>query len=292
MIEPKPTHARTAPAFTAPMLLKLGGALLDDADALNATLQAIAVLHQAAPGSLVIVHGGGSAVDRQLASLSWTSEKRDGIRITPPAHMEQIAGVLAGSLNTTLVARLVAAGAGAIGLSLTDGFLTQCQQRTAPNFDPGRVGSVVGGSPSIVQTLLRAGFLPVISSIGADAAGRLLNVNADDAATAIARIIRPRLLVFLTDVSGVRSPSGQTAEHLTARDADAWMSDGTISGGMIPKVRGALESAEQSNTPVVIASWRETDVLQRLERGEHVGTRVIADKSLHAPSASAPAYMP
>ncbi|MBM4101606.1 MAG: acetylglutamate kinase [Phycisphaerae bacterium] len=282
MIEPKSTRPSNAPCSAAPMLLKLGGALLDDADALNATLCAIAALHRGAPGSLVVVHGGGSAVDRQLAALSWKSEKRDGIRITPPEHMEQIAGVLAGSLNTTLVARLIAAGAGAIGLSLADGFLAKCEPRMASDFDPGRVGSVVGGSPSLVQALLHARFLPVICSIGADSAGRLLNVNADDAATALARIIRPRLLVFLTDVSGVRSPNGATAEHLSASDAAAWIRNGTISGGMIPKVRGALESAERSNTPVVIASWRETDVLQRLERGERVGTRVIAGEQLRS----------
>lgn len=292
MIEPKATHTSHAPVSAAPMLLKLGGALLDDADALDTTLRSVAAVHRSAPGSVVIVHGGGRAVDRQLARLSWTSEKRDGIRVTPPAHMEQIAGVLAGSVNTTLVARLIAGGAGAIGLSLTDGFLTHCEQRSAPDFDCGRVGSVVGGSPDIVHALLRAGFLPVICSIGADAAGHLLNVNADDAATALARIIRPRLLVFLTDVSGVRSPDGATAEHLSAQDAAAWISDGTISGGMIPKVHGALESAERSNTPVVIASWREANVLQRLERGEHVGTRVIAGEPPHAPRSSAHARMP
>lgn len=292
MIEPKPIRPTHPPVSAAPLLLKLGGALLDDADALHTTLRSVAALHQAVPGSVVIVHGGGSAVDRQLAALSWTSEKREGIRITPPAHMEQIAGVLAGSLNTTLVARLIAAGAGAIGLSLTDGFLAQCELRGAPDFDPGRVGSVVGGSPTIIQTLLAARFLPVISSIGADALGQLVNVNADDAASALARIIRPRMLVFLTDVSGVRAPNGATAQYLTARDAAAWISNGTIFGGMIPKVRGALESAERSNTPVVIASWRDATVLQRLQRGEHVGTRVMTGELPRTSHPSAHASTP
>jgi len=282
MIEPKSTPSSLEPNAARPIVLKLGGALLDDADALDATLLSLAAGHRSAPGRQIVIHGGGNAVDRQLAALSLTSEKRDGIRITPPEHMEQIAGVLAGCLNTTLVARLVAAGVGAVGLSLSDGFLTQCEPRSAPNFDPGRVGSVVGGSSSIVQVLLRGGFLPVICSIGSDAAGHLLNVNADDAATAIARIIRPRLLVFLTDVSGVRSPSGSTAKRLTSADAAAWISNGTISGGMIPKVRGALEAAQRSHTPVVIASWREANLLERLDRGEEVGTRVIAGESLGA----------
>jgi acetylglutamate kinase len=282
MIEPEPTPSSTEPSAARPILLKLGGALLDDADALDATLLSIAAVHRSAPGRQIVVHGGGSAVDRQLAALSLNSEKRDGIRITPPEHLEQIAGVLAGSLNTTLVARLVAADVGAVGLSLSDGFLTRCEPRSAPNFDPGRVGSVVGGSSSIVQVLLRGGFLPVICSIGSDAAGQLLNVNADDAATALARIIRPRLMVFLTDVAGVRSPTGSTAKRLSAADAAAWISNGTISGGMIPKVRGALEAAQRSHTPVVIASWREPNLLERLDRGEQVGTRVIAGGSLGA----------
>ncbi len=288
MIEPK-TMTPFKESLAAPMLVKLGGALLDDADALDHTLRSIAAVHQSKPGSLVVVHGGGIAVDRQLAALSLTSEKRDGIRITPPEHMEQIAGVLAGSLNTTLVARLIAAGAGAIGLSLHDGFLAQCEPRCAPDFDPGRVGSVVGGSPSILHALLGARFLPVICSIGADAAGRLLNVNADDAATALARIIRPRLLLFLTDVSGVRSPTGAIAAQLGHADAAAWISSGTINGGMIPKVRGAIEAAERSRTPVVIASWREADVLQRLERGERVGTRVLAGEPQRPARATSPA---
>ncbi len=253
-------------------VVKLGGALLDDGDALAATLASVAALHRAQPGSVVVVHGGGSAVDRHLDRLNMATVKRDGIRLTPPDQMIEIASVLSGRVNTAIVAGLLARSAQAVGLSLADGFLASASKSTRFDFDAGRVGEVSDGDPKLLLTLLSAGFLPVISSVAVDAQGELLNVNADDAAAAVAKIASATRLIFLTDVSGVLDQDGRLIPRITASLAEKLIADGTIRGGMLPKVRNALETAEAIGIPVVIAGWQEHDILSRLARSEVVGT--------------------
>ncbi|MSR18067.1 MAG: acetylglutamate kinase [Phycisphaerales bacterium] len=261
----------------APLLVKLGGALLDDEVCLAATVSALA---QAARGSLVIVHGGGSAIDRQLTALGMTTCRRDGIRITPPEQATQIAGVLAGQVNTRLVARFLLHHVPAVGLRLSDGGLATVELLTSLGFDAGRVGRVTEGNPQLVTTLLRAGFLPVVSSVGTGDDGEVLNVNADDAAAALARIIGAHSLVFLTDVPGVLDRGGNPIAQIDGHTFERLVADHTITGGMIPKVRGALSTAHATGVPVVIASWRDPAMLSRLAAGMEVGTRVTCGPNL------------
>ena len=126
-----------------PIVVKVGGALLDDDDALDAIARALAEANAARPGSLVIVHGGGTHVDRHLERIGARTERRDGIRVTPPALMPEIAAVLAGRVGTAIVARLRAAGAPAIGLRLGDGGLARCRVSTRHGADVGAVGEVI-----------------------------------------------------------------------------------------------------------------------------------------------------
>ena len=264
-------------------VVKLGGALLDDSAALSATIDSICALHTARPGSVIVVHGGGSSVDRHLARLGMPTEKRDGIRLTPPEQMIEISAVLSGRVNATIVAELLARGSSAVGLSLADGFLTSSITTTRYSFNPGRVGEVVGGDAKLVHTLLNAGFLPIISSVAVDAGGDLLNVNADDAAAAIARIVGATRLVFLTDVSGVLDQDGALISQITASEVATLIEQGVIYGGMIPKINNALATATETGVCVVIAGWRDKNILARLADGESVGSTILPPSiaSLH-----------
>jgi len=268
---------------STPFVIKLGGALMDSAPALTAICRQLAAMHAQQPGCVVVVHGGGKAVDRQLAALGMPTERRDGIRITPPEQVLQICGVLSGQVNAQLVACMIAAGVRACGLRLTDAGLAQCSRSTHLGFDPGCVGSITDGDPRGIRALLDAGVLPVISSIGTSASGELLNVNADDAAAAVASILGARGLVFLTDVPGVLDASRSILPSLDAAAIERLISDGTISGGMIPKVRGALETAAATGVAVTIAGWADPAILSNLLTGGVAGTRIAAPSTVTCP---------
>jgi acetylglutamate kinase len=268
---------------SGPFVIKLGGALMDEPAALTAICRQVAGMHAAQPGCVVIVHGGGKAVDRQLAALGMTTERREGIRITPPEQVLQISGVLSGQVNAQLVASMIAAGSCACGLRLADAGLATCARATHLGFDPGCVGSVTGGDPRGLRALLAAGVLPVISSIGTSAAGELLNVNADDAAAAVASILGARGLVFLTDVPGVLDAGRSIIPSLDAAAIDRLVHDGTIGGGMIPKVRGALDTAATTGVAVTIAGWTDPANLSNLLTGGVAGTRITAPTTLSCP---------
>lgn len=269
--------------MTAPFVIKLGGALMDSATALSAICRQIAAMHAARPGCMVVVHGGGKAVDRQLAALGMPTERREGIRITPHEQVLQISGVLSGQVNAQLVATMIAAGATSCGLRLSDAGLAPCTKASHLGFDPGCVGTVTGGDPRGLHALLGAGVLPVISSIGTSASGELLNVNADDAAAAVASILGARGLVFLTDVPGVLDGNRAVIPELDAASIERLVADGTISGGMIPKVRGALDTAASTGVAVTIAGWADPSNLSNLLTGGVAGTRIAASSTVTCP---------
>lgn len=261
--------------MTGPLVVKLGGALLDEAARFPQVFDALARMHQLHPCGVVIVHGGGKAVDRQLDRLGIHTERREGIRITPPEAVEQVTAVLAGAMNTQLLGLLLSRGASAVGLTLTDGHLARARKTERFGFDPGRVGELAGGDGALVKHLLAGGYLPVLSSIATCEAGGFLNVNADDAAAQLAGILGASGLLLLTDVPGVRGPDGSVIAELDADAAERLVAEGTVTGGMIAKVRGAVAAAEAAGVPVVIASWADPAALEALAAGASVGTRVM-----------------
>lgn len=260
---------------TGPIVVKLGGAALDDRDVSAPVLSALADLHASHRPGVVLVHGGGSAVDRHFARLGLVTQKRDGIRITPPEHIEQVVAILAGLVNTTIVGGLAAHGARAVGLCLGSGGLTTASKLQPTGFDPGRVGSLSGGDPVLLQVLLSAGFLPVLSSIALDGEGVPLNVNADDAAVAIAGLVRASALLLLTDVPGVLDAQKRLIPTIDGAGIDSLISTGIVTGGMIPKIRAAAQAADATGIPAVIASWNQPNDLAALARGGAVGTRIV-----------------
>jgi acetylglutamate kinase len=214
-------------------------------------------------------------VDRQLLLLGWTSEKRNGIRITPPEHLEQVVAILAGLVNTNIVGGLAGHGALAVGLCLGAGGLVTAVKVREAGFDPGRVGAITGGDPTILRTLLAAGFLPVLSSIAFDGEGVPLNVNADDAAVAIASVARASALLLLTDVPGVLDAQKRLIPEIDGPGVERLIAAGVVTGGMIPKIRGAAQAAESTGVHAVIASWNRPKELAALARGGAVGTRIV-----------------
>jgi acetylglutamate kinase len=270
-----PLNGPAAAAAAPPVVVKLGGAALDEPAGAGGLWSALRQLH-AQPGGVVVVHGGGAAVDRHLARLSVVSQRREGLRITPPEHIDDVVGVLAGSVNKRLVGHLQRAGAPAVGLCLGDGPTAATALLDANGFDPGRVGRVCGGDPALLRLLLAAGYLPVVSSIGLDAAGEPLNVNADDAAGGLARLLGASALLILTDVPGVLDPQGRLVALLRTSEIQEHIDAGRIRGGMAAKARSAAEAALGAGIPVTIASWKAPAQLRAALAGEGA-TRVVPD---------------
>lgn len=261
-----------AGASRRPVVVKLSGTPIDDPGLVGGEAGGLwgALAEADGANELVIVHGGGRAVDRRLAQLGLESERVNGLRVTPEGHIGPIAGVLAGEINVSLVGRLCALGPRAVGMGLSDAGLCRCEAVEGL----GRVGRIVGGDPMAVAVMLGAGLLPVIHSIGLDGSGRPLNVNADDAAAGVAGVIWAERVVFITDVHGVLDGRGEPIASLTAREARGLIASGVASAGMIPKLEAACRAAALG-VEAVIGCWSEA---AELIAGAGAGTRVMADE--------------
>ncbi len=266
----------TIQPFSKPLVVKIGGALLEQADQHAEAFAGLIALHRAnrdaGGGGIILVHGGGAQVDRQLKLVGIETPRIEGIRVTTREAIDQVVGVLAGSAHVRLLGILQAQGARVVGLGLSDGGLCSCRHTTKFAFDAGEVGEITGGDGAIAHALLSTGFMPVVNSIGLSAAGEPLNVNADEAACAIARIVGAAGIVLLTDVPGVLDQTKALIAELDAARIDELIANGTISGGMIPKVRNALDAANQAGCPATIASWRDPAAIAT----GGAGTRVLA----------------
>ncbi|WP_286263389.1 acetylglutamate kinase [Thalassotalea atypica] len=253
-----------------PLVIKIGGAILEKPKALMLLLDVISQLKDQA---IVLVHGGGCVVDDMLAQAGFVTEKKDGLRITPKAQMPIISGALAGHVNKSIVATANSLSLPAVGLSLTDGNMVKCQLNTQ---GLGAVGVPTASQSHLLDNLLKAKFLPVISSIGALDTGELVNVNADDAAVVICQLLNAKLLL-LTDVNGVMDGDGNYLPDLTQANANALIKSGVIKGGMTAKVNAAFAAANQLRRSIAVASWQAPEQIPDLLAGANVGTRIIPE---------------
>lgn len=258
-----------------PLVIKLGGVLLDSKEALERLFAALANYRRDYQRPLVIVHGGGFLVDELMRQLDKPVVRRNGLRVTPPDQIETITGALAGTANKMLLAEAKKHGIIAVGLCLSDGDITEITQLSE---DLGHVGDAKPGNAALLKLLLDSAYLPVISSIGITQEGTLMNVNADQAATALASTLGADL-VLLSDVSGILDGKGQRIAEMTAEKAKQLIEQGIITDGMIVKVNAALEAAQALGRPVDIASWRNAEQLTELFNGTSIGTRIIAANS-------------
>lgn len=221
-------------------VLKLGGAPLDDPAQRAAFAAAVA---ERPAGAVVVVHGGGPKINAYQERLGLPLRKVAGLRVTDDAGLELAEMLLSGLCNERLTASLLAVGVDACGLSGVDRGLLRCVRKMVDGQDLGWVGEVTGLRREVLDDLLRLGVVPVVSpiSLGRDD-GRIYNVNADEAAAAVAAGMDAEELSFVADVPGVRGADGRVAEQLDRAAAEGLIADGTVHGGMVPKVRAALDA--------------------------------------------------
>ncbi len=222
-------------------LIKVGGNELGDQDFLNGL--ATSVLDMTGP--VIIVHGGGEAVSAMQRKLGQEPVKVDGLRVTDAETLEVSQMVLSGSANKAVVAALVSAGIDAIGISGVDGGLLRCVKKQHPFQDLGYVGQIVSVRSRFLRGLLDQGFLPVISPISLGTEGQVYNVNADEAAAAIATSLQVKTLNFISNVPAVLDQEKKPIATLTPELTEQLIRRGIISGGMVTKVRAALDVVGQ-----------------------------------------------
>jgi acetylglutamate kinase len=224
------------------LVIKYGGSALSQAQ--RATFALDAVLLKYLGLRPVIVHGGGPQIGATLERLGKRSTFVDGLRVTDDETMDVVEMVLCGQVNRQIVSLVQEAGGRAVGLTGADGNMLRVAQRLEADRDLGRVGRVVGVAAEAITAVAAAGFVPVIAPIGVDDRGVTHNVNADEAAGAIAAALRAEKLILLTDVDGVLDRAGRLVPTLGAEEARKHIAEGTIAGGMIPKIECCIEALE------------------------------------------------
>ena len=237
-------HGRT-------FVVKYGGHAMVDAELKASFAKDICLLRYVGI-HVVVVHGGGPQINAALAKMGVDSTFVSGLRITDEATMDVGEMVLAGQINQEIVGLICMQGGRAVGLSGKDDTFIRARKLAEVRaksergadimVDPGRVGEIVEIHPDVIDQLVKAGFIPVISPIGVDREGQSLNINADTAAGKVAEALRAEKLILLTDVEAVRSGEGELIRSLTAPQAAQLIERGVIHSGMIPKVQCGLDA--------------------------------------------------
>ncbi len=236
-------------------VIKYGGNAMDGGEGSAMFARDIALLSQV--GILpVIVHGGGPQIDQMLARSGIASQFVDGLRVTSAEAINVIEMVLSGSVNKELVSTLQQEGATAIGLSGKDGRLLLCEKYKHPKTDYGYVGTIKAVNTNLIQALLTEKIIPVIAPIGVGARGETYNINADTVAGAVAAALGASRFYLLTNVPGVLDKDGNLISEMDVTEAKSLMTDGTITGGMIPKIQTCLDAAEGGANCSVILDGR------------------------------------
>jgi len=249
------------------MVIKYGGNAMTDPALQNAFAEDVVLLKLVGINP-VVVHGGGPQIEDLLKRLGKKGEFIQGMRVTDAETMEVVEWVLAGQVQQDIVGLINQAGGKAVGLTGRDGAMIRAQKlKMLDNADPtkehdvGQVGDIVSIDPSVVKALQDDAFIPVISPIGFGEANESYNINADVVAAKLATVLKAEKLLMLTNISGVLNKAGELLTDLTARRIDELFADGTISGGMLPKIAGALDAAKSGVNAVHIVDGRVPHVL-------------------------------
>jgi len=266
------------------MVIKYGGNAMTD-PALQAAFAQDVVMLQLVGIRPVVVHGGGPQIEAALKRLGLRGEFIQGMRVTDAPTMQAVEWVLSGEVQQQIVGLINQAGGKAVGLSGRDGGLLQAKTLAMPDaahpgafIDLGQVGDVVSVDTAIVRSLQDAGCIPVISPVGVGAHNESYNINADVVAARMATALQAEKLLMLTNISGVLDADGHLLTRLSAARIDALIADGTISGGMIPKISGALDAAKAGVQAVHIVDGRVPHVLLlEILTGQAFGTMIHPD---------------
>jgi len=246
------------------VVIKFGGHAMGDSALADAFAQDIVYLKQSGVNPIV-VHGGGPQIAQMLKKHDIKSDFVHGLRVTDRATVEIVEMVLAGSINKEIVSAINRQGGKAVGICGKDANLMIARKITemrdpqtgvVTKVDLGFVGDPLQVNPHIVDVIARSDLIPVIAPIGVSREGETLNINADSFASALAARLKAKRLLLLTDVEGVLDKSGRLIEELTVDEANTLIRDGTISGGMIPKIEGCIEVVEAGVEAVVIINGK------------------------------------
>ena len=244
------------------MVIKYGGNAMTDPE-LQADFAEDVVLLKLVGMNPVVVHGGGPQIEQALKRLGKKGEFIQGMRVTDAETMEVVEWVLAGEVQQDIVGLINQAGGKAVGLTGRDGGMIRARKlKMVDNQDPnkehdvGQVGDIVAIEPAVVKALQDDQFIPVISPIGYGEENESYNINADVVAGKLATVLQAEKLVLLTNTPGVLDKNGQLLTELSAAEIDGLFADGTLSGGMLPKISGALEAARNGVNSVHIIDGR------------------------------------
>ena len=269
------------------ILVKFGGHAMGEAETIRSFADDMVLLNQvgACP---VVVHGGGPQIGEMLKKLDIQSEFINGLRVTDADTVSVVEMVLCGAINKSIVGALQLAGGRAVGLSGKDSNLITARKfgeakggsNIEDNIDLGFVGEPAAIDTSVLDALIEGGMTPVIAPVASSKDGETFNINADTAAGAIASAMNATRLLMLTDVSGVLNKDGEHIQKLTISKARALIADGTINGGMIPKVETCIDAVEGGAEAAVILDGRERHaVLVELFTEHGIGTIITKDSA-------------
>jgi acetylglutamate kinase len=252
------------------VVIKYGGSAMKD-EALKKSFALNVILLREVGIYPVVVHGGGPQIGQLLERLGISCEFVEGMRVTSPEVMDVVQMVLVGQVNTSIVGLINHYGGKAVGINGHSGLLTQAEKMTVTRqsaadqppeiIDVGLVGKVVKVNPQVLHALEHGRFIPIIAPVGVGPEGESLNINADLVASAMAAGVRASKLILLTDTPGVLDKDGNLIPELTREKASALLKDGTIQGGMIPKVNCCLEALEAGVESAHIIDGRVANAL-------------------------------
>lgn len=265
------------------IVVKYGGNAMTDPE-LESSFARDIVLLKTVGIHPVVVHGGGPQVDNLLKELGRQSDRIDGMRVTDKSTMDIVEMVLGGSVNKSIVSLINKHGGRAIGLTGKDANLIQAKKLMmekigddgiAVPVDLGFVGDVVSVNKDVINMLIASDFIPVIAPLGVDKEGNTYNINADLVAGKVAEFLQAEKLMLLTNIKGVLGRDGEVVTGLTPKKVDALIEDGTISGGMIPKIQCALDAVRSGVKSAVIVDGRVPHAtLLEIFTNEGVGTLI------------------
>lgn len=268
------------------IVVKYGGNAMTD-PALESSFARDIVLLKTVGLHPVVVHGGGPQVDNLLKELGRQSDRIDGMRVTDKATMDVVEMVLGGSVNKSIVSLINKHGGRAIGLTGKDANLIKAKkllmnktddEGNSREIDLGFVGEVVSVNKDVIMMLISSNFIPVIAPLGVDNEGNTYNINADLVAGKVAEFLQAEKLMLLTNIKGVLGKDGEVVTGLTPKKVDALIKDGTISGGMIPKIQCALDAVRSGVKSAVIVDGRVPNAtLLEVFTNEGVGTLISRD---------------
>jgi acetylglutamate kinase len=271
-------------------VVKLSGKATEDPDNLSSLAEELALLHQVGI-RICVVHGGGKQLSDLASKLGIQQTIIEGRRVTDDATLEMAKMIFAGKINTDILAALRNRSIEAVGLSGVDGNIVHAERRPPKEIlnretgersqvDYGHVGDVVEINSRLLSVLLNEGYLPVISSLGADSEGTVFNINADTIAAEIAIQLKAEKLILLSDVDGIylRPAEPETKlSRLTAAEADAMIKDGTATGGMIPKLQSITALLRRGvHSAHILSGTTRNALLSEIFTDSGTGTMIVA----------------